>query len=213
MFVIDHSTFADDGYISEVFPLGYGLIQFLPLMALELSEFGHLKQMRKANESTVRKTELTRRGLFDVVSPALFAMTLLFFAGAILFDLYAHDFEIIWGHDTVERAIVLTMTNLMLVGVGAFTLYSRTRDPYQSSADRTRKLSASMRTLFYCSMALSVFFVTAAADDMFDINYLDAVVMSVYFQGVVLLSLGNILRNVKVEDIDFDVYKEDVAVM
>jgi hypothetical protein len=61
-------------------------------------------------------------------------------------------------------------------------------------------------------MALSVFFVTAAADDMFDINYLDAVVMSVYFQGVVLLSIGNILRNVKVEDIDFDVYKEDVAV-
>jgi hypothetical protein len=211
MFVIDHSTFADDGHISVVFPLVYGLIQFLPLMALELSEFGHVKQMRKANTSTVRKTELTRRGLFDVVSPALFAMTLLFFASAILFDLYAHDFKIIWGHDTFERVIVLTMTNLMLAGVGGFTLYGRTRDPYQSSADRTRKVSASMRTLLYCSMALSVFFVTAAADDMFDIDYLDAIVMSVYFQGVVLLSLGNILRNVKVEDIDFDVYKEDVA--
>jgi len=212
MFVVDHRTFSDDGYISVVFPLVYGLIQFLPLMALELSEFGHIKQMRKANASTVRKTELTRRGLFDVVSPALFVITLLFFAGAILFDLYAHDFEIIWGHDTVERAIVLTMTNLMLAGVGAFTLYGRTRDPYQSSADRTRKVSVSMRTLLYCSMALSVFFVTAAADDMFDINYLDAVVMSVYFQGIVLLSLGNMLSNVKVEDIDFDVYKDDVAV-
>jgi len=212
MFVVDHSTFADDGYISEAFPLLYGLIQFLPLIALELSEFGHIKQMRKANATTVRKAELTRRGLFDVVSPALFAITLLFFASAILFDLYAHDFEIIWGHDTVERAIVLTVTNLMLAGVGAFTLYGRTRDPYQSSADRTRKVSASMRTLLYCSMALSVFFVTAAADDMFDINYLDAVVMSVYFQGIVLLSIGHILRNVKVEDIDFDVYKDDVAV-
>jgi len=212
MFVIDHSTFADDGHISVVFPLVYGLIQFLPLMALELSEFGQIKQMRKANASTIRKTDLTRRGLFDVVSPALVVMTLLFFASAILFDLYAHDFEIIWGHDTVERAIVLTITNLFLAGVGAYTLYGRTRDPYQSSADRTRKVSASMRTMFYCSMALSVFFVTAAADDMFDIDYLDAIVMSVYFQGIVLLSLGNMLSNVKVEDIDFDVYKEDAAV-
>lgn len=212
MFVIDHSTFADDGHISEIFPLVYGMIQFLPMMALEFSEFGHIKLMRKANASTVRKTDLTRRGLFDVVSPALFTISLLFFASAILFDFYAHDFEFIWGHDTVERAIVLTLTNLMLVGVGAYTLYGRTRDPYQSSADRTRKVSASMRTMLYCSMALSVFFVTAAADDMFDINYLDAVVMSVYFQGIVLLSLGNILSSVRVDDIDFDVYKEDVAV-
>ena len=212
MFVVDHSTFADDGHISVALPLVYGLIQFLPLMALELSEFGQIKQMRKANASTIRKAELTRRGLLDVVSPALVTITLMFFASAILFDLYAHDFEIIWGHDTVERAIVLTLTNLFLAGVGAFTLYGRTRDPYQSSADRSRKVSASMSTMLYCSMALSVFFVTAAADDLFDIDYLDAVVMSVYFQGVVLLSLGNMLSNAKVKDIDFDVYKEDAAV-
>ena len=212
MFLIDHSTFADDGYISEAFPAAYGMLQFLPLMAMELSEFSHLKLMRKAYTSTIRKAELSRRGLFDYVSPVLFSITLSFFAAAILFDLYIHNFEFIWGSDTVVRTIVLTVTNLFVAIVGAFTLYGRTRDPYQSSVDRSRKLSASLTSLLYCSMALSVFFVTAAADDVYDIDYLDAILMSVYFQAVVWLSLGHILRAVKVEDIDFDVYKNDVAI-
>ena len=212
MFVIDHSTFADDGYISEFFPAAYGMIQFLPLMALEFSEFGHIKLMRKANASTVRKAELTRRGLFDFVSPTLFAVTLAFFAGAIWFDLWVHNYEFAWGHDTMERAVVLTVTNLFLVAVGAFTLLTRTRDPHQSSADRLRKVSASLSSLLFCSMALSVFFVTAAADDMFDIDFLDAIIMSVYFQAVVWISLGYMIRSVRIEDIDFEVYRNDAAV-
>ena len=211
MFVVDHSTFADDGYISEAFPAVYGMIQFLPLIALELSEFGQIKLMREANASTVRKAELTRRGLFDFVSPVLVAVALAFFGGAIWFDLWVHDYEFLWGHDTMERAVVLTATNLMLVGVAAFTLVTRTRDPYQTSADRIRKLSASLSSLCYCSMALSVFFVTAAADDVFDIDFLDAVLMSVYFQAIVWLSLGYMMQSVRIEDIDFDVYKNDVA--
>ena len=61
-------------------------------------------------------------------------------------------------------------------------------------------------------MALSVFFVTAAADDMFDIDFLDAILMSVYFQGVVWISLGYMIRSIRIEDIDFEVYRNDVAV-
>ncbi len=37
MFVIDHSTFADDGYISEFWPMLLGLIQFVPLVSLVIS--------------------------------------------------------------------------------------------------------------------------------------------------------------------------------
>lgn len=212
MFVVDHGTFADDGHISELFPAAYGMIQFLPLLALEFSEFSHTRLMRKANTSTLRKAELTRRGLFDFVSPVLLAVTLAFFAGAIWFDLWAHDYELVWGHDTMERAIVLTFTNLFLVGAGAFTLLTRTRDPHQSAADRFRKLRASLTSLLFCSMALSVFFVTAAADDVFDIDFLDAILMSVYFQAVVWISLGYMLQSIRLEDIDFDVYRNDVAV-
>ena len=61
LFVVDHATFADDGFISEAFPAAYGMIQFLPLMALEISEFSQFKLMRKAHVTTTRTAELSRR--------------------------------------------------------------------------------------------------------------------------------------------------------
>ena len=48
--------------------------------------------------------------------------------------------------------------------------------------------------------------------DDFDIDFLDSTIMSAYFQGVVWISLGYMMHSVRIEDIDFDVYKNDVAV-
>ncbi len=212
MFLIDHSTFADHGYISVVFPMVYGVIQFLPLMALELSEFSHLKLMRKANASPIRKAELRRRGVSDFVSPALLTVAFCLLTGSIVFDFYVHNFDVTWSHDTVQRSIVITVTNFFIIIVGAWSLHGRNKDPYQTSEDRDRKIAASLKSMVSVSMAMSVFFMTVAADDVYDMDYLDAVLMSAYFQVIVFLSLGHMLRSVKLEDIDFDVYKNDVAV-
>ena len=212
MFLVDHSTFAKDGYISEAFPMAYGVIQFLPLMALEFSEFSHLKLMRKANSSSIRKAELRRRGIFDFVSPTLLVVAFCLYAGSIVFDLYVHNFDVTWSHDTAQRGIVITVTNLLLVVVGTWTLYGRNKDPYQTSEDWARKIAASLKSLLYVSMAMSVFFMTVSADDVYEMDFLDAVLMSAYFQVIVFLSLGHMLRSVNPQDIDFDVYKKDVAV-
>ncbi|MEN8133628.1 MAG: hypothetical protein ABFS45_26380, partial [Pseudomonadota bacterium] len=92
MFLVDHSTFADDGFISEAFPAAYGLIQFLPLMVLELSEFSHLKLMRKTNTSPKRRADLHRRRLGDAVSPKLLGLALFLLLACIAYDFYVHDF-------------------------------------------------------------------------------------------------------------------------
>jgi hypothetical protein len=208
----NHSTFADDGYISEFWPALYGMIQFLPLMAIEFSEFSHLKQMRNAHTASKRVAELRRRGLTDLVSPALIGMAVLIFAGAILFDLYVHDFDVSWGHDTVQRALVMACTNGLLALVGAWNLYGGKQDPHQSPADRAHKVAVSLKSLLYISMALSIFIAVTAADDIYKLDFIDATLMSVYFQAIALLSLGYILRSIKPEDIDFEVYKTDTAV-
>ena len=211
MFWVDHSTFADHGFISVFWPAAYGMIQFLPLMAVEFSEFSHFKQMRKANSTTRRTAELRRRGLTELVSPGLVGMTVLLFAGAILFDLYVHDFAVSWGHDTIQRALVMSVTNGMLFVVGAWNIYGRKLDPHQSTADRTQRISVNVKSLLYISMALSVFIAVTAADDMYKLDAIDALIMSVYFQGIALLSLGYTLNNLKPDEIDFDVYRKDVA--
>ncbi len=211
MFLVDHSTFADDGFISEMWPAAYGMIQFLPLMAVEFSELSHFKQMRKAKSKSKRTADLRRRGLTDLVSPPLLGMAVLLFAGAILFDLYVHDFAVTWGHDTIQRALVMAVTNGLLAIVGAWTLHGRKLDPHQSAEDRIQRMSVNLKSMIYVSMALSVFIAITAADDAYNLDAVDAVIMSVYFQAVSLLSLGYTLRNLKLDDIDFDVYKNGVT--
>lgn len=211
MFWVDHATFADDGFISEAWPAAYGMIQFLPLMAVEFSEFSHFKQMRKANSASKRTADLRRRSLTDQVSPGLLAMALMLFAGAILFDLYVHDFAVTWGHDTIQRALVLTATNGLLAVVGAWNLYGRNLDPHQSAEDRIQRISVSLKSLVYVSMVLSVFIAITAADDLYNLDFINALMMSIYFQAIAVLSLGYMLRNIKPDEINFDVYKNGAA--
>ncbi len=211
LFVIDHSSFADDGYISEFWPALYGVIQFVPLIALEVSEFGQMKLMRKADVSSTRTANLRPRRLFDHVSPQVLGLAVAAIAASIGIDLYVHDFEVSLGHDTMQRTLVLIGTNGLLVALGAWLLYGRKLNPHQAAEDRARHVSASLTSFAYCSMVMSMFFTVSAIDDVFDINFLDAAIMSVYFQAVVGLSLGILLRSQPLEEMNFDVYKENGA--
>ena len=212
IFWVDHSTFADDGHISEIWPALYGMIQFLPFMVVEFSEFSHLKQMRHAHTASKRIAGLQRRGITDLVSPALLGTAVLIFAGAILFDLYVHGFDVGWGHDTVQRALVMAGTNGLLALVGAWHLYGRKKDPHQSPEDRAHIVAVNLKAGLYVSILLSVFIAITAADDIYNLDFIDATLISVYFQAISMLSFGYVLRSIKVEDIDFGVYKSDTAV-
>lgn len=212
LFWVDHSSFADDGFISEAWPAVYGMLQFLPLIAVELSEFSNLKQMRQANSASRRVASLQRRGFSDMVSPALAGAALLALIGSILFDLYMHDFAVAWGDETTHRAITLLVTNSLLATVGLFSLYGRKQDPHQSTQDRAHNLAVNLKSLLYISIALSALNFVRAAGDVVDLQAIEAVLISVYFQAIALLSLGYVLNNVRTEDINFDVYKEDRAV-
>ena len=60
-------------------------------------------------------------------------------------------------------------------------------------------------------MAMSVFIAMTAADDIYNLDSIDAAMMSVYFQAIALLSLGYTLSSIKPDKLDFDVYKNDAA--
>jgi len=53
---------------------------------------------------------------------------------------------------------------------------------------------------------LSVFIAVIADDDMYNLAFADAAIMSVYFQAIALFSLAYVLRSIKPDEIDFDVY-------
>ncbi len=180
-------------------------------MYLEFSEFNQFKQMRKANSSTTRIAELQPRRFADFASPLILGLAVFLYVTAIVFDLYIHDFVFAWGHDTIQRAIVLTVTNLFLAAVGIWSLYGRKLDPYQAFADRARQITVGLKSMIFVSMVMSIYFMTAAADDVFNMDFLDASLLSLYFQVVALGSLGLVLRSLQLADIDFEVYKDDVS--
>ena len=155
--------------------------------------------------------DLRRRGLFDLVSPKLFLLALTVFFGAVVFDLYVHDFDFTTGRDSTQRTLVLVITNLMLAALGAWQMYGKKQNPHQSADDRIKHIGVSLHSFLYISMALSVFWMTQAADDLYDLAFLDATIMSIYFQVVALLSIGTLLRNMKLEDVNFEVYRDSPA--
>ena len=105
----------------------------------------------------------------------------------------------------------MTVTNGLLAAVGAWTLYGRKLDPHQAPEDRAQRISVTLKSLLFVSMALSAFIAVTAADDIYSLDAVGAAITSVYFQAVALLSLGYTLRGIRPEEIDFDVYKENGA--
>ncbi len=206
---LDGGTFTDDGYISEAWPAAYGVIQFVPLMALELFGFRQLHWMRAANTNSMRKAELRPRRLFEYVSPGLLALAIASFVAVIAFDLHVTGYTLDWSRDPMQRDVTLVGTNVFLVALGLWYLFGRKRDPHQATDDRARQVKAQLASLLLVSTLMSVYFITRTADDAFDLDFLDAPLMSLYFQVIVAASIGFTLRRLKFEDIDFSVYAND----
>lgn len=205
---IDNGSFADDGYISEIWPAIYGMIQFIPLALLEIAEFRHFKLMREANPVTRRSAELRPRRILDYVSVRLVTVALFACLATVLVDLAASDFDLALGSDSVQRSLILIAVNLAMVLAGIWSVYGQQHDPHQSERDRARRLRVSLASMLFVSIAVSLFTLAQVADQVFDLDFLDAVMISLYFQAIVALSIGHLLRSFRLEEIDFEVYRD-----
>lgn len=47
----------------------------------------------------------------------------------------------------------------------------------------------------------------------FNWDYLEASLMSVYLQFIIFIGIGTLLRKLRLENINFDVYKEDASIV
>ena len=211
IYALHHGNAADGNYVSQAWPAAYGVVQFVPLMALELLGFGQLKRMRGANSEGRRKAELRPRRMFDYVSPGLLMAAVAMLAAVIGLDLYVNDFALKWSSDAAQRDLVLVGTNLFLLALGLWYLLGRKLNPHQSATDRARQAKAQVTSCLLVSMAMSVYFMTQTTSDLLDFNALQATLMSLYFQLIVAVSIGFTLRTLKFEDIDFDVYANDTS--
>jgi hypothetical protein len=205
--VVEFFNFAQPGQIGEGIPLIYGALQFLPLLRLELSEMGQFKLMREANNTSTRQADLSPRRLLDYISPGMLLTALVLLLISVFLDFYWHDFVFSLSHDSVQRSITLIVTHLFMAGLVAKNLYGKKLNPHQSSKDRHKNNTLTVKSMVYCSIAMSLLFTSMSASNVFDISAFKAILMSLYFQGIVVISVGTMLRSAAIEDMDLEVYK------
>jgi hypothetical protein len=205
-------AFMSSGYegnqkFAEGLPLMFGMIQFIPFMLLEISSFRQFKLMREANKSTSRTAGLSPRKLFDYVSPisVISAITLIF--AYILFDLYIHNF--IFTIDIIIKIITLCLVHALFIGLTIWQLTGKRLDPHQTIKDRSQQTEFSLKSMTSVSMFLSIFLIADSAVEVYQLGYLEIIINSIYFQVIAFFGIGGMLRTIRLDNINFDVYKAD----
>ncbi len=199
-----------ENYKTEsVFSFFYWMFQMLPIAMMEFSGFSYYKEMRKANKQPYRKAEIRPRRFFDFVSPLLFSTAAIVNVSCFFFIFYLDNFEFEIGSDTFVISLTLIAMNSLFAFIARFNINGQKQDPYQSSTDRNRQIRLNVRSLVIVSIAASAFIMAEKSIAIFDLLYLKPSMLSFYFQLIAWISLGSLLNNMDLEDINFDVYKED----
>ncbi len=209
MFVVDHANFADDGYISEIWPLLFAMVQFVPVMALEISACGQYRMMRRLNTARVRRAPLVPRRLADFVSPVTLAIAIILIFAAVAFDALLNGASHGGVGGALTRSLGLVLGNTLIALSGAMMLRGRKPNPHQSAHDRARYISAALTSSICVSIALSVFHMFGALDRGFDLDYLDATISSLYVVAIASLSIGYLMQKLSLRPADFEGYRDE----
>ena len=191
------------GEIRDRVPVLYCLIQFMLLIWIGLSEFNQFKLMRKSDKRTIRMAELQPRNMFDFVSPLIFGVVFLLLIVAIVL-------AVLWGEKKVltnYKLLGIIGPNILMVVIAGRMFYGKKLNPYQHSQDRVRELDVLLKSYLAVSALLSMFSIMYAVFDKFEILDYRPILLSLFVQLNALMSVGITLFSLRLEDINFEVYK------
>jgi len=205
-------NYSYEGRMSEIIPVIYFMVQIIPFILLEISGFSYLRMMRKADSSTTRNAELAPRKLTNFISPVYIGIAVLMSLLCIAYFYSLYEFQFSFNNDTFIILLSLIMSNGLFIGIIYWNLYGKKLDPHQTAQYRMRQIGVTVKSLVFMSIAASIFLIAIKAVDQYNSNFLGAIIMSFYLQFVVFIGLGATLRTLKLENMNFDVYKEDLTV-
>ena len=199
-----------DGHGEEVFVVFYAMVQFIPIMIMEVKSYQQNKLMRELSKSKVRKAQLQARNLFDYISPTAVAAAFIAFLLLILFQFYLVNFEFRMDKQFITLVGFGSVMQMFFGFLIYKAIYGKKQDPHLSYEDQKKAASIIVSSAVYTSIGMSIFFIINSAVKEFDLSYLDPVIMSLYFQALAFFGIGVIFREFKVEDVNFEVYKKEV---
>jgi hypothetical protein len=191
---------------AALLPWAIFMIQMTPQMALELKEFRQMKLMRQSDQRTTRKAELTPRRVFDIVPRSLFRVTIAFFIVSLLVDAIINDF----AKDRFYLSwLILGLGNMGFAFAAWWFTYGRKQNPYQSGAERNLQARANVTSMLYVSIGMSLFVAITGVIDTYGLDRLSPAVMSLYCQLIAAASMSSMLNTLRLDRLDFEVYREE----
>lgn len=178
--------------IPEAWPAFFGGMQFMPMLVMDIFCFNLFRRLRELQPMKQRSASLAPRRLFDFVPSWLLALALAMMASAVLADLYLHDFVL--DNQTLARNLTMLVTNGLLALLGWWKLRGRSLTPQPNPEARNRSISAQLTVFAVISTAFSVYMLCHAANAAFGMQNFDAIVMSLYFQTAMAVSIAITLR-------------------
>lgn len=196
-----------EGSINQNIPFLYFIIQVLPFMILEYSGFAYFKLMRKADLRTTRRAELNPRRLFNFISPAVLGFAIFLIISCILIFYSMYQFQFHPTNATFIITITLILSNVLYGGVIYWNIYGKKLNPYQASKDRMNHIEVTVKSLVFMSIVASLFLIINGVVENYHLEYLESTIMSIYLQLIIFIGLGAALRSLRLENIDFEVYR------
>ncbi len=185
------------------------MVQFMPVMIIELSEFSQFKMMRTADRSSVRSATLSPRSLVNFIAVKWLCVALITLLIAIVYSFYLEDFIISIEGSAVFAAGILLSVNAFFSGLIYWNLYGKKLNPHQTEADRQKVITVAIKSLVFISISASIFLMVTLSIKEYQLHSLAPLTMTIYLQVIALFSLGNSIGSIKVDEINFDLYKEE----
>lgn len=188
---------------------GYLVLQYLPLLLLEIFESKQLKIMRAAYTEKIKKASMTPRKLFDFVSSKIVFLAAMFYITLFALTLYFEGIHAPW-YSGYGNLVAITYANLFLMCIVFWMLYGKKRNPHTNDKDRLKEMKSIINVMFFTSIGASVYTITSVTLNQFQHwSYLQPIMTSVYFQILAFFGIGYMLRTLNMADVDFSVYKAD----
>ncbi|MCJ8313165.1 MAG: hypothetical protein HRU38_13675 [Saccharospirillaceae bacterium] len=117
------------------------------------------------------------------------------------------NFELSFGSDTFVIIASLILANSLFAFVIYINLRGKKQDPHQSSIDRNRQIDTAIKSMVYMSIVVAAFGILAGLLNEYDLDYLEAPMMSLYLQLIIVYSIKTQFKAFNIDEINFDVYK------
>ena len=189
--------------------VGFTVIQFIPMFYLEVSEFKSFKKMRQNNKASTRTAGLRPRRFFDYISPVYGVVAGLLIIAALWQNLHFNGYDLAVGSNSFVTIATMVGVHLYFAGLVWYMMHGKKLNPHQDNKDRDTHIEGIVKMATFTSIMISIFLIATEFIRTYNLDAWETVSMSIYFQMLAVFGLGTMLKTMKIEDTNFEVYRAD----